>query len=116
VVARNPVPMAAWGLLVAVLLVSGSLPFFLGLAIVIPLLGHATWHLYRATIAPELYPQPLPPGRRGCASPPPISQPIFSPGVAGIAPKALAVSQTLATNRRPMLIGRRLYSGPVSAG
>src|SRR3954447_4925673 len=52
VVARNPVPMAAWGLIVAVLLVIGSLPFFLGLAIVIPLLGHATWHLYRKVIEP----------------------------------------------------------------
>jgi uncharacterized membrane protein len=60
-VARNPVPMAAWGLIVAVLLVAGSLPFFLGLAIVLPLLGHATWHLYRLTIEPELNPQPLPP-------------------------------------------------------
>jgi uncharacterized membrane protein len=60
-VARNPLPMAAWGLIVAVLLVAGSLPFFLGLAIVIPLLGHATWHLYRAVIEPELNPQPLPP-------------------------------------------------------
>src|SRR3984893_3655661 len=52
-VARNPVPMAAWGLIVAVLLVIGSLPFFLGLAIVIPLLGHATWHLYRKVVAPD---------------------------------------------------------------
>jgi uncharacterized membrane protein len=60
-VARNPVPMAAWGLIVAVLLVAGSLPFFLGLAVVIPLLGHATWHLYRAVIEVELNPQPLPP-------------------------------------------------------
>ena len=60
-VARNPVPMAAWGLIVAVLLVVGSLPAFLGLAVVIPLLGHATWHLYRKTIEPELNPQPLPP-------------------------------------------------------
>jgi uncharacterized membrane protein len=60
-VARNPVPMAIWGLIVAVLLVAGSLPFFLGLAIVIPLLGHATWHLYRETVEPELNPQPLPP-------------------------------------------------------
>ena len=48
--------MAAWGLIVAVLLVRGSLPFFLGLAIVIPLLGHATWHLYRKVIEPELNP------------------------------------------------------------
>jgi uncharacterized membrane protein len=60
-VARNPVPMAVWGLIVAVLLVAGSLPAFLGLAVVIPLLGHATWHLYRETIEPELNPQPLPP-------------------------------------------------------
>src|SRR5882757_1905589 len=42
-VARNPVPMAAWGLIVAVLLVLGSLPLSLGLAVVIPLLGHSTW-------------------------------------------------------------------------
>jgi uncharacterized membrane protein len=60
-VARNPVPMAAWGLIVAALLVVGSLPFFLGLAVVIPLLGHATWHLYREVIEAELNPQPLPP-------------------------------------------------------
>jgi uncharacterized membrane protein len=61
VMARNPVPMVAWGLIVALLLVAGSLPFFLGLAVVVPLLGHATWHLYRETIVPELNPQPLPP-------------------------------------------------------
>ena len=60
-VAHNPVPMAVWGLIVAALLVAGTLPFFLGLAVVIPLLGHATWHLYRETIEPELNPQPLPP-------------------------------------------------------
>ena len=60
-VARNPVPMAAWGFIVAALLVVGSLPFFLGLAVIIPLLGHATWHLYREVIETELNPQPLPP-------------------------------------------------------
>ena len=60
-VARNPITMAAWGLIVAVLLVAGSLPFFLGLAVVIPLLGHATWHLYRKLIEADLNPQPLPP-------------------------------------------------------
>ena len=52
-VAANPLPMAAWGLIVAVLLVLGSLPFFLGLAVVIPLLGHATWHLYRKVVEPD---------------------------------------------------------------
>lgn len=48
----NPVPMAAWGLIVAVLLFIGSVPFFAGLAVVMPILGHATWHLYRKVIAP----------------------------------------------------------------
>jgi uncharacterized membrane protein len=63
-VAKNPVSMAVWGLIVAALLVAGSLPFFLGLAVIIPLLGHATWHLYREVIVPELNPQPLPPRPR----------------------------------------------------
>jgi len=61
VVGQNPVPMAAWGLIVAALLVAGSLPFFLGLAIVIPLLGHATWHLYRKVIAIDPNARPIPP-------------------------------------------------------
>ena len=61
VVARNPLTIAAWGLIVAALLVAGSLPFFLGLAIVIPLLGHATWHLYRKVIAPDANLRPIPP-------------------------------------------------------
>lgn len=51
-VATNPVPMAAWGLTVAVLLAAGSLPLFVGLAVVMPLLGHGTWHLYRKVVAP----------------------------------------------------------------
>jgi uncharacterized membrane protein len=59
-VAQNPMPMAAWGLIVAALLVAGSLPLFLGLAVVIPLLGHATWHLYRRVIAPDPNPRPRP--------------------------------------------------------
>jgi uncharacterized membrane protein len=49
-VARNPATMAMWGIMVAMLLVLGSLPLFLGLAVVIPLLGHATWHLYRKVV------------------------------------------------------------------
>jgi uncharacterized membrane protein len=61
VVGQNPVPIAAWGLIVAALLVAGSLPFFLGLAIVIPLLGHATWHLYRKAIAIDPNARPIPP-------------------------------------------------------
>src|SRR6266849_9472350 len=46
-VMKNPFAMAAWGLIVAALLVIGSLPLFVGLAVVLPVLGHATWHLYR---------------------------------------------------------------------
>jgi uncharacterized membrane protein len=46
-VTMNPGPMAAWGLIVAAALVIGSLPFFVGLVVVLPVLGHATWHLYR---------------------------------------------------------------------
>jgi uncharacterized membrane protein len=61
VAGRNPVPIAAWGLIVAALLVVGSLPFFLGLAVVIPLLGHATWHLYRKAIAIDPNARPIPP-------------------------------------------------------
>ena len=49
-VLTNPVPMAVWGLIVAGLLVMGSLPFFVGLTIVLPILGHATWHLYRKIV------------------------------------------------------------------
>jgi uncharacterized membrane protein len=51
VVAANPGTMALWGIIVAGLLLLGSIPFFLGLAIVMPLLGHATWHLYRKVVA-----------------------------------------------------------------
>jgi uncharacterized membrane protein len=50
-VAHNPVPMLAWGLIVAVGLVLGSIPAFAGLIVVMPVLGHATWHLYRKVIA-----------------------------------------------------------------
>lgn len=45
-VMANPGPMAAWGLIVAGLLVLGSIPLFIGLIVVLPVLGHATWHLY----------------------------------------------------------------------
>ncbi len=53
VAAANPVPIAVWGLIVAAGLVLGSIPFFLGLIVVMPILGHATWHLYRRTVVAE---------------------------------------------------------------
>jgi uncharacterized membrane protein len=49
-VATNPGPMAVWGLIVALSLVVGSIPFFAGLIVVMPVLGHATWHLYRKMV------------------------------------------------------------------
>jgi uncharacterized membrane protein len=49
-VIANPVTMALWGLTVTALLLIGSLPLFLGLVVVMPVLGHATWHMYRKAI------------------------------------------------------------------
>ena len=43
--------MAVWGLIVVGTLVIGALPFFVGLAVVLPVLGHSTWHLYRKVVA-----------------------------------------------------------------
>jgi uncharacterized membrane protein len=56
-VAANPVTMAAWGLIVAVLLFLGALPAFMGLAVVMPVLGHATYHLYRKVVDAESCPK-----------------------------------------------------------
>jgi uncharacterized membrane protein len=47
---ENPGVMATWGLIVAGGLVLGILPLLLGLVVVLPVLGHATWHLYRAAV------------------------------------------------------------------
>jgi len=51
VVTENPRTMAAWAVVIAVGLVIGSLPLLLGLVVVFPILGHATWHLYRTAVA-----------------------------------------------------------------
>lgn len=47
----NRLVLTAWGVIVAVLLALGMALLFVGLAVVLPLLGHATWHLYRRLIA-----------------------------------------------------------------
>jgi uncharacterized membrane protein len=57
VVLRNPVTMAVWGLIIAGLLLIGSLPLFIGLAVVMPVLGHSSWHLYRKAVEPDSNPQ-----------------------------------------------------------
>jgi uncharacterized membrane protein len=47
----NPVPMAAWGVIIAASLLLGTIPALVGLIVVMPVLGHATWHLYRKMVA-----------------------------------------------------------------
>ena len=49
-VVHNPGVMTVWGLMVAGILLLGSLPAFIGLAVAIPILGHTTWHLYRKIV------------------------------------------------------------------
>ena len=51
-VLANPLPMLAWGAIVGAGLFLGALPLFVGLAVVIPIFGHATWHLYRKVVEP----------------------------------------------------------------
>ena len=71
VVARNPLMMAIWGLIVAALLLIGTLPLFFGLAVVVPVLGHSTWHLYRKVVEPDPNPHqvlPRPASRSGNAA------------------------------------------------
>jgi hypothetical protein len=48
----NPFTMALWGLIVAGSLAIGFLLFFAGLAVVVPVLAHSTWHLYRKVVEP----------------------------------------------------------------
>ena len=57
-VVKNPLPMLGWAFVVVMLLIAASLPMFLGLVVVLPILGHATWHIYRMAIEPEEAPAP----------------------------------------------------------
>ena len=70
-VVRNPLTMALWGVIIAALLVIGTIPLFLGLAVVLPVLGHATWHLYRKAVVADQSPRadfrPPPAGRHHVA-------------------------------------------------
>ncbi len=51
-VAASPLPMIGWAALIVILLVVCAMPYFLGLTVALPVLGHTTWHLYRRIIAP----------------------------------------------------------------
>ncbi len=52
VTAKNPAVILAWGGVVAGVLFLGALPMLVGLAVALPILGHATWHLYRRAVRP----------------------------------------------------------------
>ena len=52
VVLTSPAPMLIWGVIVTLSVIVACLPLFLGLLVVLPVLGHATWHLYRKAVAP----------------------------------------------------------------
>jgi uncharacterized membrane protein len=51
-VVTSPAPMIGWAAVIVVLLIVSALPLFLGLLVTLPVLGHATWHLYRRVVAP----------------------------------------------------------------
>lgn len=51
-VVASPVAMLSWGVVVTLCVIAACLPFFLGLLVVLPVLGHATWHLYRRAVVP----------------------------------------------------------------
>ena len=49
-VAANPMTMGLWAVIIAVSMLLGSIPFFVGLAVVLPVLGHSSWHVYRKVV------------------------------------------------------------------
>ncbi|KII13813.1 DUF2189 domain-containing protein [Phaeobacter sp. S60] len=51
VVRQNLLVSLLWGVIVTALLILGAIPMFVGMIVVVPVLGHATWHLYRRAIA-----------------------------------------------------------------
>ena len=52
VVLASPLVMLGWGIVVTLAVLAACVPFFLGLLVVLPVLGHATWHLYRRAVVP----------------------------------------------------------------
>ena len=51
-VVTSPIPMIGWAAVIVVVLIVSAIPYFLGLVVTLPVLGHATWHLYRRIVAP----------------------------------------------------------------
>ncbi len=52
-VLRNPMPMLLWGVIIVVACILAMLPQFMGMILVFPALGHASWHLYRRVVEPQ---------------------------------------------------------------
>ena len=52
-VGASPLPMLLFGVIIVLLLAVSALMAFLGLLVTLPVLGHATWHVYRSAVAPE---------------------------------------------------------------
>jgi uncharacterized membrane protein len=52
-VVTNPIPMIGWAAVIVISLIVSAIPYFLGLVVTLPVLGHTTWHLYRRIVAPE---------------------------------------------------------------
>lgn len=48
---KNPTTVAVWGAIIAASLAFGAITLFIGLIVVLPVLGHATWHFYRRAVA-----------------------------------------------------------------
>lgn len=74
-VATNPLVMAIWAAIIAGGLLIGSLPLLVGLAVVMPVLGHASWHLYRRVVEPRYWS-----GQRDSNSRPPAPKAGALPG------------------------------------
>jgi uncharacterized membrane protein len=51
-VVMSPLPMIGWAAVIVLLLIVSAIPYFLGLIVTLPVLGHATWHLYRRIVVP----------------------------------------------------------------
>ncbi|MDO8879163.1 MAG: DUF2189 domain-containing protein, partial [Pseudolabrys sp.] len=51
-VVTSPLPMIGWAAVIVVLMIVSCVPYFIGLIVTLPVLGHTTWHLYRRIVAP----------------------------------------------------------------
>lgn len=51
-VRANPGVMLGWAVIIATLTFLALIPYFLGLLVILPILGHASWHLYRRVVQP----------------------------------------------------------------